>query len=195
MDAFHSTIALTVSSENTGQKAGAFLGLAMVELYSGNYAAGRNFALQSQRKAKLGENPHKETLAVRVEAICFCELGDYSRAVALFRRAISVHELCHMPGSELIQALTTDLAQVHGIKTKFSQARKLLSETLIDAKMSEGTPMYGHILATIAEIDAATGAPTDDIRRNLDVASQIYNKVGVMARVSTCATCTAQISI
>ncbi|KAJ7756559.1 hypothetical protein B0H16DRAFT_1825903 [Mycena metata] len=88
-DFFQQALSVSLSTGKLNQQFDALDGLAIIEWTLGNYTGAQISAPKVQKVAQLGSNHLKEAGALRLEALCWEALGDYSKSVANYERAIS----------------------------------------------------------------------------------------------------------
>ncbi|KAJ7446584.1 hypothetical protein FB451DRAFT_1148432 [Mycena latifolia] len=166
-------LSLSISLGNTGRQSGSIAILAWIKWTTGDYAAAQMYAYESQRLAKISGDVYREASSLRIESICWASLGNYSRSISLAERARELAARCGMSGGDLDNLLMNNLAEVHQLKSEYSEARSIHTQILHTLSLEQEP--HGHALAllNVAQIDIEIGAAKHDVHRNLDTAKSL----------------------
>jgi hypothetical protein len=127
--------------------------LARIQWQLGDNAAAQAYAHESVGVARIFGHPFHEAQALRLEAMCWMELGHTKQSLALCNMARELLPLCGISGGYLEHAIMTTQATVHHIKTEFVEARVIHSQIL--QVVSEQQDFYSHV-------------PKEDVKKNID---------------------------
>lgn len=84
-------------------------------------------------------------------------------------------------------------AEVHKIKTEYTQARSIQVQVLQHFPLVQNPSMHAFVLCNIAEIDVLMDAPFYVVQKNLDVARMIYSKNASTTDIAFCDTIQADL--
>ncbi|KAJ7871092.1 hypothetical protein B0H13DRAFT_2280538 [Mycena leptocephala] len=177
-------ISLALSTGNTKWHSQGLRSLAWVQWSLGDYSAGQVHANEAQQLALISADLYKEAQALNIEAICCLTLGNYTKAMSLCIRARDLLGLCGMSHGTLDYSIMTTQAEIHRFKSEYVEAHS------IHTRILEGTTIHdpynhGIALLNVAEIDVMVGAPKDDVQRNCETATKMYNILDYAEAVST----------
>ncbi|KAJ7193121.1 hypothetical protein GGX14DRAFT_546373 [Mycena pura] len=185
-DSFQRALSLSISTGDTQSQSSALRNLALNNWKLGDYTSGQVHAAEAQKIARLGANLYNEAMALQIEAICLSELGNYPQSIAQCKRAKSLVTLCGMSGGVIDHDIMTSLAEIHKLKSEYTQAQAIRAEILHTWPIEQNPVLHAITLLNIAEIDVSMGAQKRDVQRNIDVARQILKTIGLEAYIAMC---------
>jgi tetratricopeptide (TPR) repeat protein len=162
------------------------LNIAQIKYRSGDYPAAQQHANEAQRLAKSAGNLLDEARALRIEATCCMELGNYGYASFLFHRAGELVKLCGMSGGTLDHLNMAGEAEVYRLKSEYAEAKKLNMQIAENTSAEEDPYMHASALSNMAEIDITIGTAKQAVRDNLDKAKIIFQKLEYQLGVTQC---------
>ncbi|KAJ6592067.1 hypothetical protein DFH09DRAFT_1414922 [Mycena vulgaris] len=186
MSYFQTGLSLAISTGNTRRQCQSLIELAYLKWQMGDPAAGRMYASEAQRPAKISADLYREAWALDMEALCCQALGNYKYTASLCNRARDLLAHCGMSGGDLASKIMNAQAEIHKLKSEYVQARNIQKE-LLHGRPIELKPLY-HALALLnmAEIDVLLGAPTEEVQRNIDAAKSILNPINYLVYKMMC---------
>ncbi|KAJ7854102.1 hypothetical protein B0H14DRAFT_3652247 [Mycena olivaceomarginata] len=118
----------------------------------GKYSGAQMYAYEAQKLGRVSGDIYTEAQAVRTQAVCLHQLGDYKQSLSLCIMAQSLLGLCGMSGSETDLYIMSTQAEVHKCKSEYSEAWKLHTQIL--QIIADRNP-YEHAVALLnmAEIE------------------------------------------
>ncbi|KAJ7738125.1 hypothetical protein B0H16DRAFT_1694899 [Mycena metata] len=134
--------------------------LSWIEWLGGDYTAARAYAQEAQRMAKLSGELFQEAAGLYYEA------------------ARKLFDLCGMHDGELNYALRNCQAEVHQLKSEYTEAHLILNQHLQEVPSGQNLYNHGVLLANIAEIEVFMGAPNDVIQKKIDTSKAIFERQG-----------------
>jgi tetratricopeptide (TPR) repeat protein len=188
MEFQQNAFSLAVSAENPAGQSDALFLLAAIKCQLGQYFACQKYAYESQRIAKVSADLRREARGLQVEAISWCELGNYKHVVSLCKRIEYLLTLSGMPDGELGHVSLALRAQVHILKSEYVQAYDIYTRILHQLPIDKLPHGHAFILSQIARIDVATGTPMQDVQKKIDTAKAIFNKIRDNSALVTCDT-------
>ncbi|KAJ6557060.1 hypothetical protein DFH09DRAFT_1084408 [Mycena vulgaris] len=179
-------LSLSRSSGDTNQLCNALNWSALRKYPIGDYRGAQNLADEAQRLAKSTANLYEEARALDIKALCFLELGDYSRTISFCNRARGLLEHCGMSGGSVDHAAMNHEAEAHTRKSEYAEARAIHTHILQITSAEQDVFTYAHGLINIAEIDVILDADRDGVQQNLDRAEGMWSTVGYPTGVIFC---------
>jgi tetratricopeptide (TPR) repeat protein len=136
--------------------------------------------------AKIAGNLYVEAAALRVEAVCWQYLGNYSRCLSLLNRAMSLLFLCGMRGGGLDNYIRTTQAEVHRLKSEYVEAHHI--QLCIRQDFSADQNPYEHALAllNIAQIEVEVRGSVQAVQQNINTAAGLFQKINFSAGITYC---------
>ncbi|KAJ7457766.1 hypothetical protein FB451DRAFT_1372419 [Mycena latifolia] len=177
---------LAISTGNIGRQSDLLGTLAWIECTTGHYSAGQEHAYESQRLANICGNPYKAAWALRIESVSWYALGSYRHSNLLGKRARNLLQLCGMSGSTLDYSIMGIQAEVHFLKSEYSEARNIRSQILHNCSMEQNPYQHAMSLLNIAQIDIEIGLLGHEFQINLDRANRVFGIVGFSMGVICC---------
>ncbi|KAF8193174.1 hypothetical protein K438DRAFT_1761882 [Mycena galopus ATCC 62051] len=168
-------ISLATSTGNTKEHSRGLFNLARLNFLLGDYSAAQIYAHESQRLARISANFLREAHAINIEAMCLSALGDYKQSIALNVRARDLIGLCGASGGQLDYGIMVQQAEVHKNKSEYVEARNIHSSLLEEVSIHQVPFQHAFALLNIAEIDVSIGAPKQNVQRNIQTATKLFN--------------------
>ncbi|KAJ6545890.1 hypothetical protein DFH09DRAFT_1282094 [Mycena vulgaris] len=172
---FEAGLSLAISTGNTRRQCQSSINLASIKWQMGDSAAGRMYASEAERLAKISTDLNNEARALAIEAQCWHSLGNYKYATSLCNRARDLLAHCGMSGGPLDTQIMNTQAEVHKLKSEYVEARNIQTKILDQHSIELGRLEHAFRLLNIADLDVLLGAPTDEVQRNIDAAKSIFN--------------------
>ncbi|KAF8189087.1 hypothetical protein K438DRAFT_1936075 [Mycena galopus ATCC 62051] len=174
---YEKALELSKLARDSDIQAQVLKGMALLKIRSGNYCAAQVYNTEAIRLAKISGNLVLEADAHSNGAMCSRFLGNYPQSVAQNHRAKELIGICGLSGGVIDQNITVDQAEIHLLKTEYSQARSIHSQMAEANAMNENACHYALSLLNIAQIDITIGKTTEEVYQNLDTARQIFNSL------------------
>ncbi|KAJ6603330.1 hypothetical protein DFH09DRAFT_1068498 [Mycena vulgaris] len=184
MEFFEKGLKLSRSCGATIEQSRALCNIGGIKWETGDSITGSSYAREAQRLARLSANLYEEARALEVVALCTTDLGDYKESILLFRRSKALGSLCGILAGSLNHAITNNMADVHLLKSEYSEARSIFTELVQKLPKQD----LDHAIArfNVAEIDVYIGASTEVIHENLDKAEIIFTAFEASSQVAWC---------
>ncbi|KAJ7094833.1 hypothetical protein C8R44DRAFT_860375 [Mycena epipterygia] len=183
---------LSRSCGNKKQQALVLSTLGSILWTIGDYSAAQIHARQVQRLAQLSADLYTESRALRIEAMCAGDLGDYKNSMFLCHRGRKLLELCGMSQSVLNVNFMNDEAEVHLLKSEYTEAHNIHTEIV---RNTQDTYDYAHGLLNLAQLDIMIGASAQDVHQNLDKAREIFTTAGNLYGLNYCEMCSGELNL
>ncbi|KAJ7798063.1 P-loop containing nucleoside triphosphate hydrolase protein, partial [Mycena olivaceomarginata] len=166
--------------------------LAWINLCLGKYSAARMDAHEGQKLSRGSGYLHGEAHALRIEAICWKELGHYKQSLSLSIRAQSLLSLCGMAGSHINLGIMNTQAEIHKCKSEYSEAWKIQTKIL---QISTNRGAYWHAVAllNLAEIAVSMGVQKQDVQGNIELPKSIFTTLNLKTFIIFCDTILADL--
>ncbi|KAJ7133282.1 hypothetical protein C8R44DRAFT_849434 [Mycena epipterygia] len=162
---------LSQTCGNKKQQALVLTGRALMQFSIGEYCEAQIHAREAQRLSQLSADLQHESYALRIEAMCSTDLGDYKNSMFLFHRARRLLELCGMAQGAINDSIMTSEAETHLLKSEYVEARSIHVKRVQNA---QDTHSYAFSLLNLAVIDIIIGANPQDVHQNLSKAREIF---------------------
>ncbi|KAJ7620710.1 hypothetical protein DFH06DRAFT_1305951 [Mycena polygramma] len=133
---FELALSLAVATGNTKRHSGVLRTLAAMNWSAGHYFEAQAYAKKSQRLARIAADILGEAYGLRVEAVCWCSLGNYNQSLSLCNQARELLASCGMSNCLVSYAITNMQAEIHKSKSEFTEARNLHQQLLSITKNS-----------------------------------------------------------
>jgi tetratricopeptide (TPR) repeat protein len=147
--------------------------LAAIKLATGDHGNAWTHVHEARRLANLTGNLYQEAHLLRVLAQCLCRLGDYQNSIEHLHRAQEILDICGLAGGWLENFIKGDEAEVHLLKSEYTEARSIHTQTL---QLTDQDPMnHAWALINIARIDVMLDTDTEDVQHNLNEAKTILS--------------------
>ncbi|KAF8156217.1 hypothetical protein K438DRAFT_354848 [Mycena galopus ATCC 62051] len=132
--------------------------------------------LLAQKLSKLSGYLYEEAYATFLGAKCSISLADYQKSAAQLRRATELLYACGMSGGLLAHDIRGNQAEIHLLRSEYSEARQIFCAIRETTSAEENTRAYGSALLNIGLIDIIIGGAEKEISHNLKVAQSIRHK-------------------
>ncbi|KAJ6452974.1 hypothetical protein C8R45DRAFT_945441 [Mycena sanguinolenta] len=146
-------------SGDVEQQYNVLLHIAYLKVRDGEYSTAQKYANEAQQLSELSADLYHSAAAHVIQAQCSGFLGNYQKAMVHLDQAKEIVEICGMTGGLLYCYVRLYQAEIHLLKSEYTQARSMFSQ--IDASLN------------IAYIDIQIGTATADIWKNLAVMREI----------------------
>ncbi|KAJ7478196.1 hypothetical protein FB451DRAFT_182425 [Mycena latifolia] len=179
-------LALSKSSESPAEESSVLNQIALIQWRSGDYHGGQRHALQAERLAKLAPSLYQESQALRTQALCYIGLGNYKHALSLLLRSKEIIGMCGMAGSGQEHVIMFSEAEIHLLKSEYTEARKIHRTILHSTSAEQDAHKHAFALINIAEIGVIIGEAPDVVQQSLDRAKTILQKVEDRIGITHC---------
>ncbi|KAJ7135725.1 hypothetical protein C8R44DRAFT_848591 [Mycena epipterygia] len=186
MEFFEKALHLSRSIQDRNQQSITLFHIAEIKWKIGDYLTARRYACEGQRLARLSGNLYDEARAVRTEALCCNDLGDYKNSSSLTCRAKKLLSLCGMSGGTLEQSIMNTQAELHLMKSEYVEARNIHTHILQNTSEEQDEYNYAFVLLNIAQIDVIIGADEHDVEKNLEEAKIIFSNNSFSGGITDC---------
>ncbi|KAJ7793992.1 hypothetical protein B0H14DRAFT_3558461 [Mycena olivaceomarginata] len=159
---------------------------AVAQYYIGDYVIAQRYAREAQRLAQLSGNLYDEARAVRTEALCCADLGDYKSSIFLVHKTMRLLKLCGISGSSLEKTTMGAQAEVHLLKSEYVEARTIYTQSLQNISAEQDSHSYAFTLLNIAQTDMMMGADEHDVYQTLEEAKIIFRSNEFSGAVTDC---------
>ncbi|KAJ7855848.1 hypothetical protein B0H13DRAFT_1902893 [Mycena leptocephala] len=141
----------------------------------GDAANAQTHLNEARRLAKLSGNLYQEAWALRVAAQCTSQLGAYLKSIDYLRRAKQLAGICGMQGGSFDSNIKIVEAQVHLLKSEYTDARSIHTQILQNSDQDPHECAWA--LVNIAKIDVMTGATESAVQKYLNGAKTIFSNM------------------
>jgi tetratricopeptide (TPR) repeat protein len=179
-------LSLAISTANDKRRSDSSCRFASIQWQCGNYSVAQSHAYEARRHARIAADLYKEAQALRIEALCKRDLGNYEGSISLCTRARHLLALSGVSGGGLDHVIMNSQAEVHRVKSEYSEARNIHAGILREMSVEQDPVIHGMALHNLAQIDVQIGAPVDIVRKNNDTAKTIFNTAGSSKLVQWC---------
>ncbi|KAJ7866154.1 hypothetical protein B0H13DRAFT_1898218 [Mycena leptocephala] len=170
---------------NTKRQCYGLFTIAWFNWLLGNYSAAQLYAHESQRLARISADFYREALALAIQGKCLYTLGDYNQSISLFNRARDLLGLCGTSGGLWDRNIMNDQAEVHKLKSNYVEAYNIHNE-ILRAVVDQDPYQHAFTLLNIAEIGVHTGAPKQNVERNIQTARELFSTRQLDFEVMVC---------
>ncbi|KAF8189213.1 hypothetical protein K438DRAFT_1833140 [Mycena galopus ATCC 62051] len=146
--------------------------LGHLKVDTGNYSAARAYATAAQTLSQVAGDLYQEAVANHLRAMLHCHLGDYQNSMAQLHRAAELLHICGLSGGLLAHRITLAQAEIHLLKSEYTEARHLSVNALFNVGL----------------IDVNINKAKEDIYHKLQVAQEIMRRDSTIG-ITICATC------
>ncbi|KAJ6461503.1 hypothetical protein C8R47DRAFT_1159459 [Mycena vitilis] len=167
-------ISLAIVIVNTKKHSQGLISMAWIHWYLGCYTAAQAYAKESQRLARISANLYGEANALEIGAACCYSQGDYPECLALCTRAKDLLTACGMSRSQLSLIITATQAEIHKVKSEYSEARNI-HQQILNETLAQDTWNRGFALLNIAEINVSMNNPKDAVQKQISAANNIFS--------------------
>ncbi|KAJ7434558.1 hypothetical protein FB451DRAFT_1109905 [Mycena latifolia] len=192
-----SGLALAISTGSLDRECQALTIMAWIKIYAGDLSGAIKNASESQRVARLAGRLYEEACGLRVEAICWQNLGIYGHCISLLDRATHVLALCGFSGGNVHTSITGRLtqAEVHRCKSEYVEARNIQIQVLRNTSVDQNPSGHASAWLNIAQIDVEILASELDVHQSLDIAVTLFQKINVSLGITCCETVRAALYV
>jgi ATP/maltotriose-dependent transcriptional regulator MalT len=166
----HIALSLAISTGNTKQQFGAMYHFAWIKWLLADHSAALQHICEAQKLARMSADLYKEGCALRTEAVCWMSVGNYEKSMCLCNKARNLLGSCGMSSGTMDQCAMITQAMVQVCKSEYSEARNICAQIHGEASADQDVLIHGWASLIIAEIKMYTGAPREDVQRNIDMA-------------------------
>ncbi|KAF8207783.1 hypothetical protein K438DRAFT_1755199 [Mycena galopus ATCC 62051] len=165
------------------QQASQFLHKALEKSELCNYSAAMAYATAAQNLSQVAGNLYQEGMANFLGAMLYRYLGDYQKSVVHFQRAAEHSHICGLSGGVLAHDITLSLAEIHLLKSEYTEARHLFCQVIETTSAEKNSIAYAGALLNIGFIDIMINEPIEDIYHRLQVAQGLFssNTIGIIS--------------
>ncbi|KAF7335379.1 ATPase-AAA-core domain-containing protein [Mycena venus] len=182
MQSLDRALKLSKSCGDLSGQCNALIGIAQLKWNGTDYSTALVHAREAQRLAQLSAFLYQEARARWIEALCFQCLGDYRETMAQLDVASDILGLCGLSGGSLDYPITMTRAEVHLLKSEYSQAQSIYAQ----GAHAPNTQHYAYTELNIAEIGVLIGTTAKDVRRRIDNARTVFNGLDSKAEIVLC---------
>ncbi|KAJ7779595.1 hypothetical protein B0H16DRAFT_1829544 [Mycena metata] len=170
----HSKIALSLAQANRNFKGqcDALETLGFIETTAGDHVAGRVYAREVQRLAKISGDVYREARGLFNEAISLISLGHYRECITLTRRGRTALSLCGLSHGPINYSLMRIQAEVHKLKSEYVEAHDIQNQ--IFQETANDNYQQGFTLIDIAEINILMGVSRAEIQKKIEASKVIF---------------------
>ncbi|KAF7332737.1 hypothetical protein MKEN_00157200 [Mycena kentingensis (nom. inval.)] len=171
-------LALATETNNLVQQAKIYLRLAWTKWQMGQYRAGCTLSQQAQRAARKCGDLEQEGQALRMEAILWHELGEYSRALGIIPSALDALERCGLGDTPETLVVLSSKAEIHAVRTEYAEAQAIYVRILQSVSPTGQPYMFALHLLNLAGTRTSLGDPRESVQADIDVARRMFTKIG-----------------
>ncbi|KAJ6482800.1 hypothetical protein C8R45DRAFT_1075837 [Mycena sanguinolenta] len=141
--------------------------LANHKIACGHYAMALEYARESQERSELSMDLYHSASALKVQAQCFTLLGNYQKSMIQLHKARKLLDICGMSRGLVDRYIAHDQAEIHLLKSEYTQAQRIFSDTA--EILEENNGAYDDALLNLAYIDIQIGGAAANVWENLNV--------------------------
>ncbi|KAF8164615.1 hypothetical protein K438DRAFT_1857718 [Mycena galopus ATCC 62051] len=156
------------------QQCNVLLQMSSQEHRSGLHSSGLNHASVAWKLAKLSGDLYQQARANQEGAMCSIGLGEYQQCAAQLQSARELLCMCGMSGGSVDRSITVLQAEVHLLKSEYSQCRDINSYLVENTSPQENSLFHAIALLNIAQIDTIIGVASQEVYHNLHSAREIF---------------------
>ncbi|KAJ7107018.1 hypothetical protein C8R44DRAFT_744887 [Mycena epipterygia] len=161
----------------------------------GHYISAQMDAKNAQQLAQLSGDLYQEAGALAIEAVCLSALGNLKETAALTQQARDLLHLCGMQGGLKEQRVTSNLAEIHRIKSEYLEAHSIYIDLAKNASYGQDLFHSAYSRLGIAETDIMIGADVVKVQQNLDSAKMIFTTLKLPTGLNHCETILAELHL
>ncbi|KAF8209250.1 hypothetical protein K438DRAFT_1812016, partial [Mycena galopus ATCC 62051] len=191
---YHKALEKSELCESSTYQCIAMLQLAHFKWMTGNWSAAMVYATAAQNVSKLAGNLYQEGVANYLGARLHYHLGDYQKSMAQLHRAAELLHICGLSGGVLAHEITLTQAEIHLLKSEYTEARHLFCQVTETTSVEENSFSYAISLLNVELIDIMIAQAKEDIYHKLQVAQEILRRHSVI-NLSTCGTVQAMLEL
>ncbi|KAJ7896620.1 hypothetical protein B0H14DRAFT_3604920 [Mycena olivaceomarginata] len=163
------SISLAILTGNNKRHSLALDRLAWINIQLGKYSVVQMYAYEAQKLARVSGHLYAEAQVVRMQAMCWSNLGHHNQCLSRCIVARHLLGLCGMSGSEVDLGIMITQAEVHKCKSEYSEAWKIHIK-LVQISADQNSYLHAIACLNIAEIEVLIGVPKLDVQGNIDLA-------------------------
>ncbi|KAJ7620689.1 hypothetical protein DFH06DRAFT_1305936 [Mycena polygramma] len=179
-------LSLATSTGNTKRQAQALYNMAWSNWFLGYYSTAQVYAKESRRLARISADLYSEARGLEIEAMCCYSLGNYSQSLFLCKQARDLLVACGMSHSNLNRILMNAQAEVHKLKSEYTEAQDIRQQILQKTPIIQDPWHHAFSLLNIAEIEVFIGVPRNVVQQNIDSAGKLFRTVGYECGAMAC---------
>ncbi|KAF8209253.1 hypothetical protein K438DRAFT_1812043, partial [Mycena galopus ATCC 62051] len=172
----HKALEKSELCESSTWQCSAMLQLGRVKLVTGNYSTAMTYATAAQNLSKVAGNLFQEGAANHLGARLHYHLGDYQKSMAQLHRAAELLHICGLSGGFLAHEITLARAEIHLLKSEYTEARHLFCQLTETTSAKENSFCYANSLLNVGLIDMMISEAKEDIYHKLQVAQEILRR-------------------
>ena len=130
LELLEKALTLSRSCMDTDTQCSRLTSIADIRRRMGDTAIGLTYVNEARRLANLSGNGYEEARALWIAGKCTTRLGDYQTSIVHLHRAKEILGICGMLGGLLDSNITVDQAQVHLLKSEYTEARIIHTQSL-----------------------------------------------------------------
>ncbi|KAF8209277.1 hypothetical protein K438DRAFT_1812106 [Mycena galopus ATCC 62051] len=150
--------------------------LGLLKFVTGNYSAAMAYATAAQKLSKVAGYLYEEGLANHLGARLHYHLGDYQKSMTQLKRAAELLHICGLSGGVLAHEITLDRAEIHLLKSEYTEARHLFCQVTETTSAEANCVSYACSLLNVGFIDMMIDQAKEDIYHKLQVAQEIIRR-------------------
>jgi tetratricopeptide (TPR) repeat protein len=177
-------LTLSTSCGDTDTQCNILISIADVNRKLGDVTAAQKHLNGARKLANLSANLYQEARAVRIVAECTMQLGDYRKSIVHLQRSREVLGICGMLGGRTDFGITRSWAEVHLLKSEYTEAKSIYSHILQNSAQDPYTS--ARILTNIAQIDVLIGASEETVQQSLNEANTIFRTMKYSLGITCC---------
>ncbi|KAF8141037.1 hypothetical protein K438DRAFT_1785111 [Mycena galopus ATCC 62051] len=171
----HKALEMSQLSGDINWQCKALVQLGWFKCRTGNYSAPDNYATSAQRLAESAANLYQQITAAQLGAICSKSPGNYHKSAAQLFRASELVHICGISTGWLAYIITVDQAEIHLLKSEYTDARKIFCQ-ILETGSNADSSLRASTLLNIGLIDIMIGGREEEIYHSLKGAQEIFGK-------------------
>ncbi|KAJ6475994.1 hypothetical protein C8R47DRAFT_1075826 [Mycena vitilis] len=194
MNHCQTAISLASSAGNSKRHSQALLSMAQTNWYLGCYSAAQANAKESQRLARISANLYEEVGGLNIEAACCQSLGDFNQGLSLCNQGRALLAACGMSYSQLSHSVMNTQAEIHKLKSEYSEARNVHHQ-ILENTIARDPLHHAFALLNIAEIDVSMGITKEAVQKHNEAARSVFRTAGYVRGPALCDTIVAELTL
>ncbi|KAF7339012.1 hypothetical protein MVEN_01977400 [Mycena venus] len=185
-ECYQKALLSSISNGDIRRQTDSLDALANIEWQNGDYLAGQKHAYESRRLSRISADLFREARALRTEAMCWNNLGNFKHTISLCKWARELLALCGLSGGEVDCAIMNTQAEIHKQKSEYMEARDINNQIL--QKISFEQEPFDHALAVfnLSELEVQIGGPKAVVQRNIDTVKAMFSTIGYLRGFACC---------
>ncbi|KAJ7465889.1 hypothetical protein FB451DRAFT_1178728 [Mycena latifolia] len=179
----------------TVEEARVLNSIARTKCSIGQYSAAQMRAHEAQRRAQMCGNLYQEALALETEAVCCLRKGNPKAAIALCQQGRQLVQLCGMHGGQTDHSIMITVANAHGAKSEYAEARNILASLAEKTSVSQSPVKYASSLINMAVIDLVTAKPEAEVYFKIEKAKEIFTAICHPCAIELCRMVSADLKL